>query len=353
MAQQTLVAPPVVVKQVDHSSIKNQAATGTCWSFSTTSLIESQGTHDGLDPVDISEMFTVRNIYMEKAKNYVLRQGKAQFGEGGLGHDVIRAIDRYGAVPENIYSGLLLDQKNHDHKQLATMLKSFLDSLLAKRPIREGWIQEYTTLLNNYLGKVPDSFIYHEKMYTPKAFAQEVLHFNAQDYVYLTSFTHHPFYKSFVLEVPDNFSNGEYYNVPLNELMSVVEGAIQNGYSVMWDADVSNTDFRRKDGYAMATKEDNKNKAIDPDQSEVEYNQEIRQKLFENLMTEDDHLMHIVGLEKSKKGKKFFLVKNSWGEVGPFKGYYHVSQAYFAINTITIIMPKAALPKSLLTKISL
>jgi bleomycin hydrolase len=349
-----VVPSPKVIKSVEHSSVKNQAITGTCWSFSTTSLVESQGAHNGIEAIDISEMFTVRNIYIEKAKNYILRQGKAQFGEGGLGHDVIRAIELYGAIPENVYSGLLIDQKYHDHSKLEPMLKSFLDSLLAKRPIPPDWVEDYARLLDTQLGKVPDAFMYHEKMYTPKTFAREVLHFNSTEYVNITSFPHHPFYKPFVLEVPDNFSSGQYYNVPLDELISITEGALEKGYTVMWDADVSNKDFRQKtEGYAMASKTSEPNKALAPDDDEIPYDQEIRQILFENLTTQDDHLMHIVGLEKSGKGNKFFLVKNSWGEIGPVKGYIHVSVTYFAINTISLVVPKAALPKSLIIKLGL
>lgn len=353
-AQDVVPSKLKVVKSVEHSSVKNQANTGTCWSFSATSLVESQGTHNGTEPIDISEMFTVRNIYIEKAKNYILRQGKAQFGEGGLGHDVIRAIDLYGAVPENIYSGLLVDQKYHDHSKLEPVLKAFLDSLLTRRPIKDDWLDDYTMILDNRLGKVPDAFMYHEKMYTPQSFSREVLHFSSDDYVNITSFMHHPFYKPFVLEVPDNFSSGQYYNVPLDELISIVEGAIEKGFTVMWDADVSNKNFRQKtDGYALASTTTDTSKPLKPDDKEVSYDQEMRQKLFENLTTEDDHLMHIVGKEKSNNGKEFFLVKNSWGEVGPFKGYIHVSVAYFAINTISLVMPKAALPKSLLTKLGI
>lgn len=353
-AQDAVPSNLQVVKSVEHSSVKNQANTGTCWSFSTTSLVESLGTHNGVEAIDISEMFTVRNIYIEKAKNYILRQGKAQFGEGGLGHDVIRAIDLYGAVPETIYSGLLVDQEYHDHSRLEPMLKKFLDSVLSIRPIKEDWLDDYTHILDTQLGRVPDAFRYHEKTYTPQSFAREVLHFNSDDYVNVTSFTHHPFYKPFVLEVPDNFSSGEYYNVPLQELILMAKGAIEKGFTVMWDADVSNKNFRQKtEGYALVRMIEDSSKPFKPDDKEVPYDQEMRQKLFENLTTEDDHLMHIVGIEKSSSGKEFFLVKNSWGEVGPFKGYIHVSEAYFAINTISLVMPKAALPKSLLTKLGI
>lgn len=338
-----------VEKQVPFTTVKNQAMTGTCWSFSTTSLVESQSVHNGAGEFDISEMYTVRNIYLEKARNYLLRQGAAQFGPGGLGHDVIHAIEQYGAVPESVYSGMLLGQKHHDHGKLDAELKVYLDSLLKSRPVPANWAEGYQAILDSHLGKAPQSFLYGEKQYTPASFAREVLHFNAGDYVYITSFNHHPFYKTFVVEIPDNWANVSYYNVPLNEMISVAETAVQKGFSLMWDADVSNAGFDQRSGYAMQFEKE-KPKDVNPDAAETKFDQDVRQKLFEGLVTQDDHLMHIVGLERSKGGKRFFLVKNSWGEVGPFKGMIHVSDAYFAINTITLVVPKAALTDAMKAK---
>lgn len=342
----------LVVKESIHTPVKNQAATGTCWSFSTISLIESQSIKNGLGEFDLSEMFVVRNIYKEKAKNYILRQGAAQFGEGGLGHDVIRAISVYGAMPESVYSGLILGQKSHDHRQLSVKLKAYLDSLLSHRPVPLQWMEGFEQILDDYLGKTPTVFRYGERQYTPQTFSSDILHFNESDYINLTSFSHHPFYSSFILEVPDNFSNGSYYNIPLQELVSLTKHAVQTGYSLMWDADVSNSFFRQKSGYVLQLA-DEKNLTVGPDDVEMKYDQSIRQQLFENLTTQDDHLMHLVGLERSPKGKDFFLVKNSWGEVGPFKGYVHVSETYFAINTISVVMPRAALDKNLLAKLGI
>ena len=343
-----------LVKKVSHSDVRNQAQTGTCWSFSTTSLIESQTTHSGINQIDLSEMYTVRNIYLEKARNYLLRQGAAQFGPGGLGHDVIRAINVYGAVPESVYSGLPLGKKEHNHSEMDTMLKTYLDSLLKARPIPSNWQKGFQAILDAHLGTVPQSFMYNERQYTPLSFASDVLHFTSDDYINLTSFSHHPFYKSFILEAPDNFSNGYYYNIPLDEMIRLVEQTIQKGYSVMWDADVSNSGFRQKDGFAMQWEnEDAVPSIVDPDVKEAVYNQTIRQELYENLTTQDDHLMHLVGLEKSKGGKMFFMVKNSWGEVGPYKGFIHVSEAYFAINTVSLVVPKAALDAAMKTKLGI
>jgi len=342
-----------IVKQSDYTSIKNQANTGTCWSFSTTSLIESQTLHNGTGQFDLSEMYTVRNIYTEKARNYILRQGAAQFGPGGLGHDVIHAMARYGAVPESVYSGLTLGEKNHNHNILDRKLKSYLDSLLKLRPIPNDWMKGFETILDDNLGKVPATFMYKEKQYTPQTFATEVLKFKADDYVNITSFSHHPFYSSFILEAPDNFQNGSYYNLPLKEMINLTERAIELGYSIMWDADISNKNFRQRDGFAMQWSDGGAVKVINPDDEEMKYDQAIRQTLYENLTTQDDHLMHLVGVEKSKRGKKFFLVKNSWGEIGPYKGMIHVSEAYFAINTVSLVIPKSALDNSLREKLGI
>ncbi|HEY9045267.1 MAG TPA: C1 family peptidase [Ohtaekwangia sp.] len=342
-----------VISKAEYTPVKNQAATGTCWSFSTTSLVESQTIKNGLGEVDLSEMFTVRNIYTEKAKNYILRQGTAQFGPGGLGHDVIRAMATYGAVPESIYSGLPLGQKTHDHNKMDAQLKTYLDSLLKIRPIPADWMKGFQSILDDHLGKAPETFTYNEKPYTPKTFATEVLHFKPEDYVNITSFSHHPFYTSFILEAPDNFANGSYYNLPLDEMIKLTEHAVERGYSIMWDADVSNGCFKQNDGYALLWKGGKAPATISPEDEELKYDQQLRQSLYENLTTQDDHLMHLVGLEKSASGKKFFLVKNSWGDRGPFKGFIHVSQAYFAINTVSLVVPKAAIEKSLLTKLGI
>lgn len=383
-----------VIKQVPATPVKNQAMTGTCWSFSTTSLVESQSMKNNLGEFDLSEMYTVRNIYMEKARNYILRQGHAQFGEGGLGHNQILAIATYGAMPESVYSGLKPGQKSHNHQRLSSSLQSYLDSLLKHVPLPANWMDGFVKILDDELGKPPAKFDYNGKSYTPQSFAKTVLKFDANDYVFVTSFTHHPFYEPFILEVPDNFSNGAYINIPLDEMIQLTKDAITGGYSVLWDADVSNTGFMQGRGIAALydtsinsmkkmnmrklkaenerlqktgandaamnktaeTKTDAINEKIaygDGTREEVVWDADLRQALFENLTTQDDHLMHITGLEKAKNGKDFFIVKNSWGKVGPDDGYINVSEGYFAINTVSLVVPKAAISKAMQEKMKI
>jgi bleomycin hydrolase len=345
-----------VLKSVLATPVKNQGMTGTCWCFSSVSAIESESILAGQKPsdLDLSEMFTVRNIYIEKAKNYVWRQGHAQFGEGGLGHDLIRALSLYGAVPESVYTGLKPGGKMHNHVQLFNNLKKYADSILKTVPLPENWLDGYTRILDTTLGAPPANFTFNGKSYTPKTFASEVLKFNPADYVNITSFTHHPYYQPFVIEVPDNFSSGEYYNLPLNEMIAVAKDALNAGHSVIWDADVSNKGFMQERGLAvfpdakgLASRTDLNVKHFD----DAKWDAGIRQQLYENLTTQDDHLMHITGLTKSASGDTYFLVKNSWGDIGPDHGYINVSEGYFAINTISLVVPKAALSKQLLEKL--
>jgi len=338
------------------TNIKDQEQTNTCWSFSTTSLVESEAYKNKLGVLDLSEMYVVRKIYLEKASNYLLRQGKAQFSEGGLGHDVIQAISTHGAITQSAYNGLSNGEKSYSHTQMFLDLKRYVDSTLKSRKpsIVQDWKPGFERILDRYMGTLPKQFSYNNIKYSPNEFASKLLKFNESDYVNLTSFQHHPYYKPFIIEVPDNFSNGAYYNLPLEEMIRVTETALQNGHTVLWDADVSNNGFDGKNGMAMhLAPSDEVVENMDPDFKEATWNADIRQQLFENFTTQDDHLMHIVGIEKTKQGKTFFIVKNSWGNEGKYFGYVHVSEAYFAINTISLVVPKSAINLPLLQKIKL
>jgi bleomycin hydrolase len=346
-----------VLKNNAATPVKDQGQTGTCWCFSSTAVVESECLRKGLPSLDLSEMYIVRNIYMEKAKNYIHRQGFTRFDEGGLAHDFIHAAAVYGLMPENVYSGLKDGATRHDHSALVEEMKTYLDSLLKiKRPLPENWSARVSSILDKHLGAVPASFSYNGKNYTPLTFAKEVVKFSADDYVNLTSFTDHPYYAPFIVQVPDNYSNGAYYNLPLDELVSVAKATVNKGYTVLWDTDMSNRGWMVGRGYGLYPTEDSLLKKVpfNPDLSEKVVTAQDRQRLYEELVTEDDHLMQITGLGKTTGGKEFFIVKNSWGPMtGPFEGYMHVSIPYFAMNTITMVVPKAVLDKALMGKLAM
>lgn len=335
-----------------HTEVKDQGRTGTCWCFSILSILESELLKKGIEHPDLSELYVVRNVYIEKAKNYILRQGFTRFSEGAFGHDVFPAIEKYGIVPQEVYPNSSNGKMNHTGFDVE--LKDFLDSVLQVIPISLTWQKAFVKKLDEKFGAPPEKFLYQGKEYTPITFAKEVLQFSSDDFIGLTSFTHHPFYKPFNVEVPDNYSGGLFYNLPIEELIETVEYAITNGYTVGWDADVSNKFFNQRLGLAMIPKNASEITTLtDVDEEEIEYTQESRQELFENLTTQDDHLMHIVGLKRSPKGKTFFYVKNSWGPLGPLVGYLNVSETYFGVNTITVVLPVNGLPTNIKVKLGL
>jgi len=333
-----------VSKQIDCSEIKNQSRTGTCWSFATASFIESELMKSNKGNIDLSEMFVVRNIYEDKARNYVLRQGKANFSQGSLSHDLIRIMAKEGVVPDQIYSGLSAEQKNHDHSEMEKGLKGFLDGILKSKRLSPKWKMAFNAVLDVYLGTEPNNFQYEGKNYTPKSFAQS-LGLDAENYVSLSSFTHHPFYKDFILEIPDNYSNGSFYNVPLNELMSTIDFALDKGYTIAWDGDVSEKGFSAKEGIAVLPTDNKREDLFTKPGSEILTTQESRQENFESYATTDDHLMHMVGTATDQKGNKYYIIKNSWGEISQHKGYIYMSEAYVKMKTMAIMVNKNAIPK--------
>ncbi len=348
--------------EVKRTPVKNQYRTGTCWCFSTISFIESEVLRKGGDEVDLSEMYVVRHAYRHKAENYIRLHGNATFGQGGQSHDVIEQIARYGIVPENIYTGMRIGEKKHNHGEMATVLKAILDGVLkGGSRLTPRWMDAFEAVLDVYLGKVPTRFEYKGKSFTPKSFATDYLKINPDDYIELTSYTHHPFYKQCRLEVPDNWTfNDQYYNVPLNDLERIVDNALKNGYSVVWDGDVSEREFSSKRGYAIVPAKDWEEKTRAERQKEItgpveekEITQEFRQKTFDNFTTTDDHLMHIVGIAYDQKGRKFYLTKNSGGTETKYKGYVYLSRSYFRLKTIAIMIHREALPPDIKKKLNL
>jgi len=337
------------VKDILASSVKNQGNTGTCWSFSTSSFVESEIKRiSGLD-INISEMYFVRNTYTLKAWDYVMRQGHAQFGQGGLAHDVNNAIKKFGIVPQSAFSGLLNDQKTYNHSEMFTLLKTTLDDYIksgAKNNAAD-WQTAVNNILDTYMGKNPVTFTYQGKLFTPKTFA-EYTKYNPDNYVTITSFMQQPFYSKFILNIPDNFSNGYFYNVPLNDMMGVINTAIANGFTVDLDVDVSEPTFSAKNGIAVLplNKADNtiSLKEIKPEQKVTQLS---RQNNFEDFNTTDDHLMQITGMLTDQKGNTYYKVKNSWGTNKAHGGYVYISETYAKMKTISIMVHKDALSKEL------
>ena len=334
---------------LEQTPVKSQDRTGTCWSYSTASYMESEALRKHESPVDLAEMFIVRYIYLDKARNYILRHGKAQFSQGGLAHDFMREMGRHGVVPQSVYDARPKGEKIYDHDELAAVLQGYLDGVLkAKRP-SPYWQEGFEAILDVYLGKAPKTFTVNGQQYTPVSYAKS-LGFDAKDYIELTSFTHHPFHHYFVLEIPDNYSNGLYYNIPLDDLKKQTDYALEHGYTVSWDGDVSEKGFGRAKG-VIVLPENNKDLDSKGIIKEVKPTQDLRQKGFENWTTTDDHLMHIVGKAKDQNGNNYYIIKNSWGNKNGYDGLYYMSEPFFLMKTVAIMLPKEALMKSVQPKV--
>lgn len=356
--------------------VKDQYRTGTCWSFATMSFLESELIRDGKGEYDLSEMFAVRNCYSFKADKYVRMHGKTNFGDGGLAHDVFWVMENRGLMPEEAYSGLLPGQEHHIHKEMDAELLAYVDQIISNRngKLTTVWKQGLESILDAYLGYCPEEFMYNGIEYTPEKFAED-LELNPDDYIFLGSFTHHPFYGEFVIEIPDNWMWGKIWNVPLEEMMMVINNSIENGYTVLWDADNSEKGFSRKYDIAMVptSKPEDLNPSVKDgwddlsmeekekiiyDYSkpvkEITITQALRQASFDNYETTDDHLMHIIGSAADQEGKPFYIVKNSWGTEGrKYDGYFYVSNAYVEYKTIMIIVNRNAIPSELSDRLGL
>ena len=326
----------------------SQGKTGTCWSFSTISFLESEVKRMTGKNVDLSEMYNVRFTYPVKAYNYVYRQGKAQFSEGGLSHDVLNSVRLNGLVPNEVYSGFTAgtDEK-HNHEMLVKDLKVGLDSIVKnpKKYLTKDWKSNFDQKLNKKLGVPPTKFNYEGKQYTPQEFAK-ALKINPDNYVTLTSFQQAPYYSQFILQVPDNFSNGSYYNLPLDEYMNVLDEALYKGFTAAFDTDVSEKTFSKKYGMAILPSEGLESDYFVQILPEKWVSADERQAAFENYSTEDDHLMHITGILKDQLGNQYYDVKNSWGteDLGN-NGHIYMSKPFFRMKSIAFTIHKDALSK--------
>ncbi|TWW02348.1 aminopeptidase C [Chitinophaga pinensis] len=346
-----------VVKNLDAGDVENQGNTGTCWSFSGLSFFQAEALRIGKGKdVNLSEMFVVRRMYPLKAANYVRMHGKANFGEGGGFPDDLLCLRQYGLVPQSVYDGNRV--KTYNHAEMTALLEGVVKKIGAtETTINPNWNKAVDGVLNAYIGDAPEKFEYNGKSYTSKTFAKD-LGLDADDYVMITSFTHHPYYEQFVLEVPDNWNWDKMYNVTLNDLTTIAENAIQNGYTIAWAADVSEKGFNFAQGLAIvpdvaALSPDQLQKAFTEPVKELTITPELRQQAFDNYETQDDHGMHIVGMAKDQNGKVFFRVKNSWGTSNPGNGYFYASEPYFAYKTTSIMLNKKAIPADIAKKLGI
>lgn len=347
---------PIV--DIEASAVKSQGNTGTCWSYAASSFLESEIYRTSGEIIDISEMYNVRHTYINKAWNYVMRQGKIQFSEGGLAHDVFNSIATNGLVTESAYSGLQNNAQKHDHSKIVPELKVVLDAYIKddKDSPYPNWRTSVDSILDIHLGKIPEDFYYEGMTYDPQTFLKKT-NIQAADYVTLTSFKHQPYNSSFVLNIPDNFSNGLFYNITLDELVLETDKALQQGYTVALDCDVSEKTFSSKFGVAVIPKKlDEQEKCLTFIVEENTITPEFRQQEFENYNTTDDHLMHIVGMVKDQNGTKYYKVKNSWGsnveKIGN-NGYIYMSKAFFRLKTISVLVHKSALSNYLKSELKI
>ena len=340
--------------RLETSSVKDQGRSDTCWCFATVSFLETELLRMGKPEYDLSEMFLVHEAYKKKANLYVRYHGNNNFGQGGQAHDAIYELAEHGIVPEKAYSGIIYGDNTHKHYELASVLKGFTDQLLENRSrtISPVWNEAYAGILEAYLGKTPEQFEYKGNTYTPQSFAKE-LELNPEDYVELTSFSHHPYYEQFILEIPDNWSHDPYYNLPLDELMEVMDYSMENGYSVVWDGDVSSEGFSHSNGIAVVPEDEDSNFKSHP-VKEKNITESYRQQQFNQFVTTDDHLMHLTGIGQDQKGTKYYLTKNSWAPDSNEKGgFLYMSEPFIRLNTIAIMVHKDAIPKDIRNKLGL
>ncbi len=363
------------VVTVPATPVKNQAATGTCWCFATTSFMESELLRMGKGTYDLSEMFIVRQKYMNQLQDNYLRRGDGNIGQGSLSHTFMNAYRQVGIVPEEVYTGINYDSEKHNHSEMVRYMHSIADVAVKAKQRSSEYDKLIANLFDTYLGKLPEKFTYKGKEYTPKSFA-ESLGLNMDDYIELTSFTHHPYYVKFDVEVPDNWEHSLMYNLPLDEMMQTVDYALNNGYTVCWDGDVSEKGFSFTNGVAINPEVKKVEDLSNTDRArfeklgekerleevfkferpypEINVTPEVRQAGFESFVTTDDHLMHLTGIAKDQNGTKYYITKNSWGtDRNKFGGYLNMSESFVRAKTIYVMVHKDAIPKAIKGKLHL
>jgi bleomycin hydrolase len=348
------------IHSIETTPVKNQGASGTCWNYSATSFMETEVLRQTGRVLDLAEMFTVFNTYMEKADRYVRMHGNLNFGQGGNLHDVPMMYAKYGAVPQSVYEGLNYGTEINRHGELDAVLKAMLDAVIENKnkKLTPVWKEAYKKVLEVYLGFFPENFEFEGKTYTPKSFAEEVVRLDFNDYYQFTSWTHQPFFKPMHIMIPDNWLYGISYNLPMENLTEIVDHALAKGFSVAWASDWSEKGISWKEGIVYVPEkpweemsaEERENMFSGP-APEMEITQEIRQEAYDNYTTTDDHGLHIVGLARDQSGKEYYIVKNSWDTGNVYEGYLYVTKSFFNFKTISIMVHKDGVPGEVLSKI--
>jgi bleomycin hydrolase len=330
------------VVKIECTPVKSQGGTGMCWSFATTSFLESELLRMGKGEFDLSEMYFAEHSYKNKAEQYFLYHGNNNFSQGGQAHDVMNVVREFGIIPDTILPGEKTDGRLQDRELVAKLTEIIQKSNKWKKDFDASDTKSLDPVLEKYIGKIPDNFEYYGKIYTPETF-RDYLGINPDNYIELTSYSHHPFYKPFILEVPDNWSHDLYYNLPIDELVEVITNSLKNGYTVCWDGDTSEKLFTHK-----------KAKADLPESEIGKVDQQLRQETFFNRQTTDDHLMQFVGIATNEDGRTFFYTKNSWGaESNENGGFLYISEDYVRLKTIAILIHRDALPAEIVKKLNL
>ena len=363
------------VVQQKATPVKDQAVSGTCWCFATTSFIESELLRQGKGEYDLSEMFIVRQKYLNQMADNLLRHGKGNVSQGSITTSWMTAFNQVGIVPEEAYSGIHYNSPVHNHSELAGYVEAISAEAVKQKKNSKQYQELANSLFDIYLGKVPETFTYKGKEYTPKSFA-ESLDIHTGDYIPLTSFTHKPYYEAFEVEIPDNWEHSRMYNLPLDELIGVMDHALKSGYTLCWDGDVSEKGFAYNHGVAINPDVENAGLYKDSDRArwgqlstkdrlaevfrferpypEVNVTPEIRQQGYESGKTTDDHLMHITGIATDQNGTRYYITKNSWAADGNrFGGYLNMSESYVRAKTIYILVHKDALSQELKKKLGI
>ncbi len=356
-------------------SVKDQNKSGTCWAFSGLSTLEDNVMRKGGPELDLSEMFVVRNAYIDKAKKFMRMNGTINFAQGGSWGDVLNMTSLYGAMPEEAYSGLNYGEDKHSHYEMADALEAYLRAVLSRgtknKKLTTAWLPGFIGILDAYLGKVPENFTYNGKTYTPSQWAKE-MGLEPENFVNITSYTHHPFYENFILEIPDNWAWTESMNVPMEDMQRIVDNALEKGWTVMWAADVSEGGFKWNKGYALLPEDKDQKDMTDTELSrwvklsdkdressrfdikgpvkEKTVTQESRQKTFDNFETTDDHGMVIVGTAVDQEGNKYYKVKNSWDTNQLYDGFLYVSMPFFLEKTLGVGVHNDAIPADIRKK---